>query len=145
MTPNLKTKLGLVFGDQALADEMLAALNGLNGDLVCRITPTTKTKAATGAAWSEKITVELVDSEGRVHTWFNKTLTTRASVADTSTAGTGVIASTSLVFVDGKATVALSGAAAAWLATETVTVTIANLTVNGVTVTGGTSVLTFIP
>jgi hypothetical protein len=142
MKPNFKTKVGLVFGAEVAA-EILAMSSGLNGDLVCRITPTAKTKAATAAAWTETITVELVDSEGRVHSWFNKTLTTRASVGDTSSAGTATIGSTSLVFVNGVATVALAGGAAAWLAADTVTVTIATLTVNGVSVTGGTAVITF--
>jgi len=142
MTPNFLSKIGLALGNQDLANELAAMATGLNGDLVLRITPTTNTKAATAAAWSNKITVELVDSVGRVHTWFNKTLTSKVTVADTSTAGTATVGSANLVFVNGKATVTLSGNAAAWLATETATVTIANLTVNGSTVTGGTSVLT---
>lgn len=144
MTPNFLTKIGLALGNQDLANELAALATGLNGDMLVRITPTAKNKTATAAAWTEKITVELVDAAGRVHTWFNKTLTTKASVADTSTAGIATIGSTSLVFVNGKAEVALAGAAAAWLATETVTVTIANLTINGATVTGGTSVITFV-
>lgn len=143
MTTNFKTKLGLAMGDQSLADELMALTTGLNGDFAVRITPATKSKTATASAWTEKILVELVDATGRVHTWFNQTLTGKASVADTSTAGVASIASTSLVFVNGAATVTLSGTAAAWLATETATVTIATLTVNGVSVTGGTSVFTF--
>jgi len=142
MTTNFKTKLGLALGSSDLANELLAMANGLNGDLLLRITPATNTKAATAAAWTEKIKVELVDSDGRVHTWFNKTLTSKVTVADTSTAGTASVGSANLVFVNGEATVTLSGNAAAWLAGDTATVTIANLTVNGSTVTGGTSVLT---
>lgn len=48
------------------------------------------------------------------------------------------------VWVNGESSVVVSGTAAAWVAAETNTLTVANLTVMGYTVTGGTSVETIV-
>jgi hypothetical protein len=115
----------------------------LAGDMVLEISPATVNKAATGATWTRTVTITLKNAAGEVHDWYNKTVTSGCSVADTSTAGTASIPNTSLVFVNGIATKVVSGNAAAWLAGETDTLTIANETIMGYTVTGGTSVQTF--
>lgn len=113
------------------------------GDIVLDISPATVGQDATAAAWTRDVVLTLKDSNGKVHEWCNMTFSTKASIADTSTAGTASIASQDITFVSGSATITVSGDAASWLATETNTLTIANLTINGVTVTGGTSVGTF--
>ena len=113
------------------------------GDMVFVVTPATVTTSATSAAWTRTVRVELKTAAGELHEWFDKAIATGVSIADTSTAGTATIASTTLTFVNGQATVVVSGDAAAWLATETDTLTIAAATVMGYTVASKTSVETF--
>jgi hypothetical protein len=115
----------------------------INGDMSMTITPTTVTTAATAAAWTRNVNIKIVDDNGLVHSWLTQDFTTTLSIADTSTAGTASITSTTLSIVDGKADVTVSGDAQNWLAAETDTLTVGNLTILGYTVTGGTSVETF--
>ena len=122
----------------------LAAIeSALAGDIVMVIDPETVAPVPTAAAWTRNVKVSIQNAAGDVHGWLNKAYTTTASVGDTSTAGTASIAATTLTIVDGEANIVVSGDAADWLDTETDTLTIANITVLGVTVTGGTSVETF--
>jgi len=115
----------------------------INGDMTMVITPTAVTSAATAEAWTRVVNVKVVDSNGTKHAWLTQDFTTTASIADTSTAGTASITSTTLSLVGGEANITVSGDAADWLATETDTLTIGDLTILGYTVTGGTSVETF--
>lgn len=115
----------------------------MSGDMLLSISPATKSTPHTSSAWTRTVTISLVDAAGDVHTWFNKAVATGVSIADTSTAGTATIPSTTLTFVNGVATVVISGDAQTWAAVETDTLTIANATIMGYTVTGGTSVETF--
>jgi hypothetical protein len=117
--------------------------DALQGDLVMSISPATVTPAPTAAAWTRTVTVEIKNAAGELHSWINDTYATTVSIADTSSAGTASIASTTLTLVNGRAVITVSGDAAAWLDTETDTLTIGNITVAGATVTGGTSVETF--
>ena len=80
---------------------------------------------------------------GQVHEWFNKDITSGVSIADTSSAGTASIASTTLSFTKGKATVVITGSAHSWLNSETDTLTVAQATILGYTVASKTSVETF--
>lgn len=107
------------------------------------IAPATATPLPTSEAWQRTVTIQLADANDVVQTWFNASFATTLSIADTSVAGTASIASTTADFVNGTCTVVVSGDAAAWLATETDTLTVASITVAGETVTGGTSVETF--
>jgi len=116
----------------------------LSGDIVMAITPATVNTAATSAAWTRNVLIEINDSSGNLHDWLTADYATTLSIADTSTAGTASIVSTTMSIVNGKAVVVVSGDAQDWLATETDTLTVANITVLGVTVTGGTSVETFV-
>lgn len=127
--PELKNEIDL--RDKAMA-----------GDMVFVVTPATTTRAATSATWTRTVRVELQNAAGKRHTWFNKAITSGVSIADTSTAGTASIASTTLTFVDGVASVVITGDAAAWLAAETNTLTIAAATIMGYTVASKTSVET---
>lgn len=113
------------------------------GDISFSITPATVTPVPTSEAWTRRVLIKVVNSSGETHTWLNKAYTTTLSIADTSTAGTASITSTTLTLVNGQATVVVSGDAQDWLDTETDTLTVANITVMGYTVTGGTSVETF--
>ena len=129
------------------AERLTAVLNeyagAMSGDLAFSIDPETVSADATAAAWTRTVTISLVDSSGNVQKWFNKAITSGVSIGDTSSAGTASIASTTLTFVNGVATVVVSGDEAAWLAEETDTLTIAQATILGYTVAAKTSVETF--
>jgi len=114
------------------------------GDIELSILPATVNRAATAAAWTRYVNIRLQTAAGDVHKWFTGSISTTLSIADTSTAGTASIPSTTLSFENGEARIPVSGDAAAWLATETDTLTIGNLTIYGETITGGTSVQTFV-
>jgi len=121
----------------ALRDKAMA------GDLVFVVTPATVAPVPRATAWTRTVTVYLKTAAGEIHTWFNKAITTGVSIADTSSAGTATIPATTLTFVEGKATVVVSGDAQAWLNTETDTLTVAQATILGYTVAAKTSVETF--
>lgn len=114
------------------------------GDMQIEIVPTAVNRSATSAAWTRTVKLRLKNTAGITHDWFNKTVTSAVSIADTSTAGVASIPSTTLAWVNGEASVVVSGTAAAWVAAETNTLTVANMTVMGYTVTGGTSVETIV-
>ena len=116
---------------------------GMAGDMIFVVTPETVTPVPTAALWTRDVVVELQSATGERHSWFNKAITTGVSIADTSTAGTASIASTTLTFVDGRVVVTVSGDAADWLNTETDTLTVAEATILGYTVAAKTSVETF--
>lgn len=118
--------------------------SAINGDLTIVITPATVNRDATSESWSRTVNIKVVDSDGNNHLWLTQDFATTLSIADTSTAGTASITSTTLSLVEGEADVVVSGDAQDWLATETDTLTVGNLTINGNTVTGGTSVQTFV-
>jgi len=115
----------------------------LSGDIVMVIDPETVTPAPTAAAWTRNVKISLQTAAGEIHTWLNKAYATTASIANTSSAGTASIASTTLTLVNGEATIVVSGDAEAWLNSETDTLTIGDIVAGGITVTGGTSVETF--
>ena len=126
------------------ANEQLNLIGkAMSGDMVIVIDPETSTPAPTSSAFTTDVRISVQTAGGDVHKWLNEAYTTTLSIADTSTAGTASIASTTLTLVDGEAVVTVSGDAADWLDTETWTLTVGNITVMGYTVTGGTSVATF--
>ena len=115
----------------------------LNGDIVVSISPATATHAATvSTGWTRTVTVTLKNAAGEIHTWANFAYASGCSIADTSSPGTASIPSTTLTFVNGVATVVVTGDAQSWTST-TDTLTVPTLTILGFTVTGGTSVETF--
>lgn len=121
----------------AIRDKALA------GDIVFVVTPATVTPAPTSAAWTRTVYCSLENAAGERHTWFNDAIASGVSIADDSTAGTASIPSTTLTFIDGLATVVVSGDAADWLDTETDTLTVAEATILGYTIASKTSVETF--
>lgn len=126
-----------------LRDYLALQEKAMNGDVVMMIDPETVVVTPTSAAWTRNVLITIETAAGELHTWVNSAHATTASIGDTSTAGTASIVSTTLTLVDGKATIVVSGDAADWLNTETDTLTIGNIVLAGVTVTGGTSVETF--
>lgn len=137
---SILTKLGIkpkVREEIALRDKAMA------GDIVWVVSPATVAPAPTSAAWTRTVYIELQTAAGEVHEWFSDAITSGVSIADTSTAGTASIPSTTLTVVSGKASVVVSGDEADWLDTETDTLTVAEATILGYTVAAKTSVETF--
>jgi len=126
-----------------LRDEISLRDKAMSGDIVFVITPATVAPVPTSAAWTRDVVVEIQDASGNRHTWLNGDYATSLTIADTSTAGTATITSTTLSIDEGRAVVTVSGDAVDWLATETDTLTVSDITVMGYTVTGGTSVESF--
>lgn len=127
----------------AIRDELKLRDKAMAGDLIFVVTPATLTSAPITGAWTRTVVVELKTASGEVHEWFNKAITTGVSIGDTSTAGTATIPSTTLTFVNGRASVVVTGSAHAWLNAETDTLTVAQATILGYTVASKTSVETF--
>jgi len=127
-----------------LRRELNQVFKALAGDIVFECSPSAVTPTApTTSAWTRNVKVYLKSADGLIHNWFNKAVTSGVSIADTSSAGTATIPSTTLTFVDGVANVVVSGSAHAWLATETDTLTVAEATILGYTIGAKTSVETF--
>ncbi len=129
--------------DRAIANELDLRAKAMAGDLIWVCTPSAVAPSPTAAAWTRSVVVTLETAAGEIHTWFNKAITSGASIANTSSAGTATIPSTTLTIENGKATIVVSGDAESWLATETDTLTIAQATILGATVGAKTSVETF--
>ena len=138
---NISNKPG--FSPQ-LRDELALRDAAMAGDIAVVITPATVDQLETTKAWSRPVEVELRTAAGKLHDWFTGSFANKASVGDTSTAGTAAIASTTLSFVNGRALINVTSAAAAWVAGETNTLTIGDIVIMGKTVTGGTSVGTIV-
>lgn len=115
----------------------------LSGDIVWVVSPATVAPLPTAAAWTRNVIIELQDADGNVHDWFNSAISSGVAIADTSTAGTATIPATTLTIVNGRAVVVVSGDEAAWLDTETDTLTVAEATILGYTIAAKTSVETF--
>jgi len=126
-----------------LRDEISLRDKAMAGDIVFAITPATVAPAPTSAAWERSITIEIQDASGDIHTWLSQDYATSLTIANTSTAGTATIESTTLSIVNGRAVVTVSGDTAAWLNSESDTLTVSALTVLGYTVSSVTSVETF--
>jgi len=118
-------------------------IKAISGDIVMSVTPATVTPVPTAAAWTRTVSVKITDAAGNVHKWLTADYATTSSIANTSSAGTASIAATTLSIVDGVADIVVSGDAESWLNSETDTLTIGNIVVAGMTVTGSTSVETF--
>ena len=138
--------MSLIQGDAIqpqLRDAIALRDKAMAGDIVFVITPATVAPVPTSVAWERDVAIEIQDASGNVHTWLSQDYATSLTIADTSTAGTATITSTTLSIDEGRAVVMVSGDAVDWLATETDTLTVGDITVMGYTVTGGTSVETF--
>ena len=126
-----------------LRDEISLRDKAMSGDIVFVITPAAVAPVPTSAAWTRDVVIEVQDASGNVHTWINQDYATSLAIANTSTAGTASITSTTLSIDEGRAVVTVSGDAVAWLNAESDTLTVSDITVMGYTVTGGMSVESF--
>jgi len=146
LTPKQTNALVSALANEALAnliaDDLETQGSGLAGDIILDISPSVAVRPPTSNAFNRTVVLTLKNANGKVHRWANQTFTGVISVGDTSTAGTASVASADVTFVEGVAKVVLSGDAQDWLDTETNTLTVANLTITGYTITGGTSVET---
>jgi hypothetical protein len=115
--------------------------NALSGNLVFVVSPATLTTAHASAA-NRTVTVTLQNAAGETHTWYNRAVSSGVSIAVSSSAGTASIASTTLNFVYGVATVAITEGGT-FAGADTDTLTIAAETIGGYTVASKTSVETF--
>lgn len=138
---DINKKIGI---QPAVRKEFAVRDAALAGDIVMVINPTSVNRAATSAVWDRNVGIEIQTADGRVHDWLSADYATTLSIGDTSTSGTASIVSTTLSIRGGSAVIVVSGDAQDWLAAETDTLTVANITVLGETVTGGTSVQTFV-
>jgi hypothetical protein len=115
----------------------------LSGDLVFVVSPATLTTAAASFA-NRTVTVTLQNAAGETHIWYNRAVATGVAIAHVNNSGSGTytIASTTLTFVNGVATVLITeGGTPA--ATDTDTLTVAAETICGFTVASKTSAETF--
>lgn len=95
----------------------------MNKDLALKVTPATAAPAPTAAAWTQEVVVTLETADGEIIPYSGPVV---LAIADTSVAGTATIdpAAGSHYMTDGVLEVVISGDAAAWLAGETVTLTV---------------------
>jgi len=141
MVTKIKEILGV---EPQLRDYLALQEKAMNGDIVMVIDPETLGTAATSTAFTRDVAVSIETAAGEIHTWVNSAFATTASIAEvTAGSGAATIANTTLTLVDGKATVTVS-CTGAFAAEDTTTLTVGNITLGGVTVTGGTSVDTIV-
>ena len=128
----------------AIRDAMELMAKAMAGDMVVVVTPADARKQETLATWTQTFYVEIQTAAGEVHTWFNAAIASGVAVSDAG-GGTATIPSTTLTFVDGVATVVMSGNAATWASGETATITTSGSTIIilGSTLASKTGVLTF--
>lgn len=141
MVRNIKDMQGI---KPQLRDYLALQEKAMVGDIVMVITPTTAGSSATTEDFTRSVEISIETAAGEVHTWVNASFATTLSIAEvTAGDGTASITSTTLTLVDGKATVVVS-CTGTWAADDTNTLTVSNITLAGVTVTGGTSVDTIV-
>ncbi|MHA1302987.1 MAG: hypothetical protein ACTSPI_04720 [Candidatus Heimdallarchaeaceae archaeon] len=137
---NINKKAGI---QPAVRKEFSVRDAALAGDIVMVINPETVNRDATTSAWDRNVRIEIQTASGLTHDWLSADYATTLSIADTG-GGTATIDSTTLEIRGGKAIVIVHGDEATWAAAENDTLTVANITILGVTVIGGTSVQTFV-
>jgi len=107
------TRQGLMLA--AIQSELDMYANAMEGDILFVMTPATLASASSASGeWTRDVVITVENAAGTIHTWFTESITTGVSVADTSSLGEATIESTTLVFVQGTATVTVTGDDAAW-------------------------------
>jgi hypothetical protein len=127
-------------GDRSVLDALIKAQSG---DMVFKVTPSTATQAAGNTGFTKNFDITLESAAGEVNQWYNGSVT--IAVAETSAAGSASIvpAAGTHNMVDGKLTVAFTGAAA-WVAGEKATLTVDAGTILGYPVASKTGVVTIV-
>jgi hypothetical protein len=136
------TLMTTIFDFSSEIDAQVVQAAAMSGDLSFFMTPATLNTPA-GAAANRTVTIELKNTVLANHIWFNAAIVAGVSIAKSSVGGTATIASTTLAFIEGVATVAIT-IGGVWLAGDTITLTVAALVVLGYTVAEKTSVETMV-
>jgi len=122
------------------SNDIVAMASAMDGDIIATVSPATLTTAH-GSAATRTIYVTLTNTDGLVHTWCNKAISTIVTAAKSSTSGTVSVSTSTITFVNGVATITAT-LGGTYAAADTDTITVASMTILGNTVTGGTSVET---
>lgn len=122
------------------SNDIEAMASAMAGDIIAVVFPATKSTAHASAA-SRTVYVELQDSKGLRHSWCNKTIDTIVTAAKSSSGGTVTVADDAITFENGVATIPVT-IGGTWVAADTNTITIAQMTILGATVAAKTSVET---
>ena len=128
----------------ALAAKDALIGKALSGDIVLSILPATDYVDSQAHQVNRTVTVTAKTAAGSTHTWLNAAYASKLSITDSLTPHYATIASTTITFVAGVATVVITLDDAKYLAAAYDTLTVSNLTILGYTVTGGTSVGTVV-
>jgi len=111
--PKLNSEASHSLGQENINDRMRG--EAMLGDIQWSISPSTLSTSPTSEAWTRKVLVKAVNSDGETHKWVNTAISSGVSIADTSSAGTASITSTTLTLSEGVAVVTVSGDAEDWL------------------------------
>lgn len=124
-----------------LKDYLAGLAEGFGDSVSVVIKRANVTPAPTAAAWSYVVPFELIGTvSGKVIPF---TGNIAAGIADTSSAGTASIDDATPAVVDGRGSVTVSGDAAAWLDTETATLTLTYTLIRGSSTATDTFIVTF--
>lgn len=135
-------KLNAAFDRVDTFASLLAA--AASGDMLLDIDPAEDDDLVVPEAdFSRVVTVRLVDSEDRIHTWYNAALSGVVTTSSTTVGGAVAIEPAAPAFVNGECAITVN-CTGTWLADEFSLLTIGNQTILGHTVTGGTSKQTII-
>lgn len=111
-----------------LREQLIAQAKFNAEDIAIVVLISNVTPAPTAAAWSYTVPFEMQTAAGEVIPY---TGNIAAAAGDTSTAGTASVSDSTPAMVMGKGTVDLEGDEAAWLDTETATLTLTYTTAYG--------------
>lgn len=143
MAKNISDMQGL---KPQLREYLALQAKAMSGDIVMVLTPSTTGSPATDAtAFTRDVVITLETASGDIHTWANAAYETSLAATETVATLTGdvTIASTTLTFVEGSATVTVS-ATGGWAIGDTNTLTASAVVIAGISVTGGTSIDTIV-
>lgn len=117
----------------------------LVGDVVISVSVSAVTAVATTSAWTRSTYVYAKDADGNVHRWLSDTFANILAIADTAAASTATasITTSTITFVDGIATVTVSGTQGTWASGDTDTLTVKPMNIGAATTATATSVQTW--
>lgn len=116
--------------------------DALNGDIVMDISP--ETVGSPDDVTTRTVTVTIQNAAGDTLEWVNAAFATTVSKTDdTAGDGSSALGSTTLTLVNGVGTITVTYSDT-WAADDTQTVTVGNIVLAGITITGGTSVDTIV-
>ena len=144
MAKNISDMQGL---KPQLREYLALQAKAMSGDIVMVLTPSTTGSPATDAtAFTRDVVITLETASGDIHTWANAAYETSLAATEAvagALTGDVTIASTTLTFVEGSATVTVS-ATGGWAIGDTNTLTASAVVIAGLSVPGGTSIDTIV-